>query len=288
MSIGEVVKMRRLELHYTQGDLAHDICTQAMISKFERGELEPNSKLIEKIASRLRVTVSYFYGEQPTFSQDEHIIQFKKLIDEELSQMNTDKVPLLLETNKDLIKVAVALEDIYFFEWVKGFLFFYKDYDSEKALETLKAIPIESIQPSDLAIDVLNSIASIYSHLKQFEKALEYYEKVNFMDQKNTSIETKANFLFNFALCLKENNMYKRSLGVTLQSIDAIIKNRSLVNLGKLYWLKGLLFLEFTQYEESIEALETALVLFKMEKNDHHRSLVLIDIQEVKNNMHTE
>lgn len=44
MSIGEVVKMRRLELHYTQGDLAHDICTQAMISKFERGELEPNSK----------------------------------------------------------------------------------------------------------------------------------------------------------------------------------------------------------------------------------------------------
>lgn len=82
--------------------------------------------------------------------------------------------------------------------------------------------------------------------------------------------------------------MYKRSIGVTLQSIDAIIKNRSVVNLGKLYWLKGLLFLEFTQYEESIEALETALVLFKMEKNDHHRSLVLIDIQEVKNNRHTE
>ncbi len=62
----------------TQGELAENVCTQAMISKIERGDLEPNGNLIEKLARKLRVTVSYFYGEESTYSQDNFLINLKK------------------------------------------------------------------------------------------------------------------------------------------------------------------------------------------------------------------
>src|SRR5690554_257798 len=207
MSIGEMIKKRRKVLNYTQKELAENICTQAMISKIESGEFEPNGKLLDKIATKLRVSVSYFYGEQSTYSQDDHLKQLKKIIYSELSQMNSDQVQLLLNSNKDVIKLAVALEDIYFFEWVKGCLSFYSHYDSDEALTRLKAIPVDEIENTDLAIEILNSIASIYTHTEQYDQALEYYEKVNFMNQSKISIETKAKFLFNFAYCLKEKGM---------------------------------------------------------------------------------
>lgn len=282
MGVGALIKTRRKELYLTQGELAEGICTQAMISKIEREDLDPNGSLVDKIAKKLRVTVSYFYGEQPVFSEDKHLTRVKELIYEEMSASNFDRADLLMETNKDLIKMAVALEDKYFFNWIEGCLYYYRDFDSKKALKYLKSIPIKNIMETDLAFEITSSIASIYSHESDKKKALEIYEKANFMQNKHTSIEAKAKFIFNFALTLKENEQYKRSLGVTLEGIDIIQKNHSLLSLGNLYWLKGILFDEFSQYEEAIEAYKTALMLFKIQNNEHKRGLVLIDLHQAK------
>lgn len=282
MGVGALIKTRRKELYLTQGELAEGICTQAMISKIEREDLDPNGSLVDKIAKKLRVTVSYFYGEQPVFSEDKHLTRVKELIYEEMSAFNFDRADLLMETNKDLIKMAVALEDKYFFNWIEGCLYYYRDFDSKKALKYLKSIPIKNIMETDLAFEITSSIATIYARESDKKKALEIYEKANFMQNKHTSIEAKAKFIFNFALTLKENEQYKRSLGVTLEGIDIIQKNHSLLSLGNLYWLKGILFDEFSQYEEAIEAYKTALTLFKIQNNEHKRGLVLIDLHQAK------
>ncbi|MCC5895482.1 MAG: helix-turn-helix transcriptional regulator [Alkalibacterium sp.] len=280
MAVGELIKNRRKDLNMTQGELAEGICTQAMVSKIERGDLEPNGNLIEKLSKKLRVTVSYFYGEESIYSQDNFLITLKNLIYEELNQSHMDRVDMLMETNKDLIKLATALEDIYFFEWVSGSLYFFKDRNSKRAIETLERIPLDNIIQTDLAIDIINTLGSIYSHMSEPEKALVYFEKANLMQNKQTSIQTSAKLIYNFAFCLMENKLYKRALAVTLQGIDIIVEKHSLLSLGRLYWLKGRLFYTFDQYEEAIDAYKAAVMIFKIEKNEHLRALVLIDLQE--------
>lgn len=283
MGVGELIRKRRKNLNMTQGELAENVCTQAMISKIERGDLEPNGNLIEKLARKLRVTVSYFYGEESTYSQDNFLINLKKMIHEELNHSHMDRVDMLMETNKDLIKLATALEDIYFFEWVSGSLYFFKDRNSKQAIETLESIPLEKIKQTDLAINITNSLGSIYSHISEPEIALGYFEKANLMQHKQTSIDTSAKLIYNLAFSLKENKQFRRALAVTQQGIDIIVEQHSLLSLGKLYWLKGILFSYFKEYEESIEAYKTALIIFKMEKNEQYRAMVLIDLQEAVN-----
>lgn len=282
MTIGEVIKKRRKELNMTQGDLAKGICTQAMISKIEREGLEPSGKIINLIAEKLRVKVSYLYGEQPTISEDKQISGLKHIIYDEMQMLHSDKVDLLVNSNKDLINLSVASEDILFFKWVEGWLIYFRDNDPEKALYYLNKIDIEKLKNSELVLKINITIASIYSNMTKYYEALEIYEKINFMMNKRTNISIRAAFIYNYALTLRACNQSRRALTVAIEGIDIVQKEHSLKCLGDLYWLKGTLLKDYCQFEEAQHAYQISLVLFKMLQDEKKRALILVDLQEVK------
>ena len=60
--IGKKISELRKEMNLTQGELAEGICTQALISLIEKGELDPNATILYQISKKLGVDVNYFFA----------------------------------------------------------------------------------------------------------------------------------------------------------------------------------------------------------------------------------
>jgi transcriptional regulator with XRE-family HTH domain len=60
-SIGKIIKTLRNSLNITQKQLGEHICTQAEISRIEKGNIMPYANTLFRIAERLGVDVNYFF-----------------------------------------------------------------------------------------------------------------------------------------------------------------------------------------------------------------------------------
>jgi transcriptional regulator with XRE-family HTH domain len=58
--IGNKIKELRQVVDITQGELADGICTQALISRMEKGDIYPNATTLYQISKKLGVDVNYF------------------------------------------------------------------------------------------------------------------------------------------------------------------------------------------------------------------------------------
>ncbi|MBV6684081.1 helix-turn-helix domain-containing protein [Bacillus sp. JRC01] len=59
--IGKKIKELRKAIGITQGELAEGICTQALISRIEKGDIYPSATVLYRISQRLGVDVNYFF-----------------------------------------------------------------------------------------------------------------------------------------------------------------------------------------------------------------------------------
>jgi transcriptional regulator with XRE-family HTH domain len=106
------VKKRRNELNFTQTDLAKRIkepkqrvdTLRIHIADIERGEHDPRSSMIAKLADSLKVSESYFFEGTRKY----------ELVDEEIEESSSEQV--LRELNVDLHEkeraVIVVVDDI--------------------------------------------------------------------------------------------------------------------------------------------------------------------------------
>nr|WP_276934590.1 helix-turn-helix transcriptional regulator [Globicatella sulfidifaciens] len=70
INYAEKIKKLRLQKNMTQKDLAKDICSQGLISKIEKNEVDSDIKILHKIAQKLDVTVGYLIGEVDDVGQN--------------------------------------------------------------------------------------------------------------------------------------------------------------------------------------------------------------------------
>ena len=81
---------RLKQLGMTQRDLANEIgVTEATISRYVKGEREPNDELLAKIAQSLEVTIGYFKDEGDNKVED--LAQINKLIARNEKNMTSEE-----------------------------------------------------------------------------------------------------------------------------------------------------------------------------------------------------
>jgi len=85
--IGKKIKELRQVVGITQGELGEGICTQALISRIEKGDIYPNATSLYQISKKLGVDVNYFFeiGTTPR-------LDYIKEVERQLRQLrkNTD------------------------------------------------------------------------------------------------------------------------------------------------------------------------------------------------------
>ena len=80
-AIGNKLKQLRKQRGFTQKELANGICTQAMISNFEKGDSSPSSLVLFQLAERLQVDINDFFANNSIKEENNtSTLNIKKLI----------------------------------------------------------------------------------------------------------------------------------------------------------------------------------------------------------------
>jgi transcriptional regulator with XRE-family HTH domain len=241
--IGEKIKELRLLLGLTQTDLANGICTQAQISKIEKGDVYPYASTLYQISQRLGVDVNYFFDIGLTPRLDyvtEVALQLK------LARRNQKygEMKLIVENERDNPVFLQNKKNQQLLLWHQGIYEYHLNKNVELALSLLdKAISLtHGRQWTEREIEIYISKGTIQFETDKLKEALAIYQPAK---EYLTSlpflydITIRSRLQYNIARTLTRLNEFENSNLVCKEAIQWCIDNDNMYLLGELHYLIG-------------------------------------------------
>lgn len=245
-NIGKKIRDLRKYLHITQAELAHNICSQAMISKIEKHEeIYPSAELLYQLSQRLGVPIEYFFQENEmlniSYVNDvcDHLhdlIQFKKYEEAYQIVKNELKNPQFQEPHLQRYLL-----------WRKAICVCYIEKDVESALIIIDdALTLSKTTNKNYSVeelDILTSKAILLGINNQWELAGDLYEKIighakGSVYQKGGK-KTLANIYYNYSRNSFILKNYSKALDLANKGITICKAEKTLFILGHLYYQKA-------------------------------------------------
>lgn len=281
MHIGTEIKKKRKELGLTQAQLAEGITTQTMISKIERGDINPSSQSIKKIAYRLHTSVGYFYGEEVKNSESNSQTQFINYVRRLLHHQDYETLNILLDSNTNLVDESKDKYLLYFFTWANTVVQEKLNGNTMKAIETLANI-IENVNDEELLFDIYVSLGSFYTKLDNYSKAEENFSMGIKLYTNKLGYNKKVKLLYNYSRTLIKLNHMNDAIHLVYEAIDLVLKNDSIYFLGSLLTLKAYILSQLENYDKAIQVYEEAIVILRLSGEEKLEVLAQRNMKSVK------
>lgn len=255
----------------SQKDLSDGVCTQAMISNFEKGESIPSSTTLYKISQKLGVDMNYFFNLKSGEIENENE-EVKALIRKFTRQHDYKSIRYIV-TNELMKEQFNSSEDKQFLLWHDGICDYYLNKDSEKALEKLFNALNLNTKNLNQELSIKNSIAIIYFETKQYEKSLDIYNEC--MENKNGINKlTEIRIIYGCSRTLTQLGSYEEAILHCKKAVNICISEESLYLLGELLFqiARNLIFLE--KLNEAQLYLNQAQVIFEVQNNHSYINIV--------------
>lgn len=278
MPIGTYIKEKRKKLGISQKAFSHDICTQSMMSKIERNEIEPSRKLLIKISNRLDISIEEL-EKRKSNNDTENIKDIESLIRLNLDKRNYDTISLLINS-LNLEKYQLTNDEKVFFKWIKATIYYYKTSDYKKTLKQLDGIDLNGIS-NNLNLEILNAKGRILYLTEQYEKANIIYNAAYSSMTDDTHMSIKTKLTFNYVLTLENLNESKAALSIILTTIDYLVSENSLYLLGDFYHTKGHILRKLGDLKEAKKSNELAMAIFEIQNNNKFRTITQVEIREI-------
>lgn len=280
MDFGNLIKSKRKELDLTQKELAEGICTQALISRIEKGDIVPQNSILQQLGSRLQLDDNELNNLAYKTRYDNEMFEIKKKIRKALTRRDYVYIEKILEQNKILISNTNNQNDQAFFTWMKASLQDKLYHQKDKALKILTEIPLLHLE-DELAIEILNAIGVIYYQGEEFKEALNVFQHAVNMIEDNIDYMVQTKLLFNYALTLEEFDEDKKALDYIIQAIERLIFEDSMYLLGDLYHTKGFILRKLGHLQEAKKSNQLALSIFEIQNNNKFKVMTQLEIEEI-------
>jgi len=280
MDFGSLIKSKRKELGLTQKELSEGICTQALISRIEKGDIVPQNSILQQLGSRLQLNDKELSTLAYKTRYDNEIDELKRNIRRVLTRRDYDYIEKILEQNKILINNTNNENDQAFFTWMNASLQDKLYNQKDKALKILTEIPLLNLE-DELAIEILNAIGVIYYQGNEFKQALNVFQHAVSMIEDNIDYMVQTKLLFNYALTLEEYDEDKKALDYIIQAIERLIIEDSMYLLGDLYHTKGFVLRKLGHLEEAKKSNQLALSIFEIQNNNKFKVMTQLEIKEI-------
>jgi transcriptional regulator with XRE-family HTH domain len=285
-AVGKKIKELRKNSGLSQEELAESICTQAQISKIEKGDVFPYASTLYQISQKLGVDVNYFFdiGTTPRLDYVQEVFQQLKILRRNLKfeeMMDIVRAeednPLFLQNNKNM-QLLLWHKGIYLYE-VK------KDLDaSVKALR--EAIDITSIKGKLLQerdLEILLSLGAIYFY-EDLDKALEVFKEIKEHLQhlphlNDYSIKTRL--YYNLARTLTRLERIEESNYYCEEAIKWALHKDSLYLLGELHYHTGYNLELLNKPHLAKSYMEKAVIVFELQQDDKYIQFIKNRIKEL-------
>ncbi|MED0675406.1 helix-turn-helix domain-containing protein [Aneurinibacillus thermoaerophilus] len=270
--IGEVVREIRKYLNISQTELAKGICTQALISKIEKGEVIPSAEILYYIAKRLGITLDYFFDrmENPRFTYvQEFFYQIRKLIRER----NYEEVAILIKAEKNN-PIFQNRKNRQFLVWHEGICAYYTEQNTQKSLDLLHQALNMAVSPDNYTekeVEILNSIGIIYSEEKQFTKSAEIFSTAIKHMSNVTLVQDYTIYIrlfYNYAKVLTKLGNFSSSLEYCERGISLCLQHEYLYLFGELHYQKGENLFHLCNKEQAIEFFRKSIIIFELQQNN--------------------
>ncbi|AST92662.1 MULTISPECIES: helix-turn-helix domain-containing protein [Sutcliffiella] len=286
--IGREIKILRSELGISQAELSDGICTQSQISKIEKGEVYPLANTLYFIAERLGVDVNYFYdlATNPRLSYVKEVIsQVRDL----LVKCDYKEVYKIVEAEKKNSLFINNRKYKQFLLWSEGICIFHLKNDKNASLkllrEALELTKMTSKLLGEREVEILNSIAIIYSEtscymdaIKTYDEALVHYIKISYIH--DPTIKTKL--LYNKAKSLTRLKRLEESISTCKEGVRWCIKHNNMYLLGDIYYHLGYNYSLRDDNLLAIEHFKKSIDIFILQEDQTFVKHIKEKIEELK------
>ncbi len=288
-AIGQTIKNMRKQNGFSQGDLAKGVCTQALISRIEKGQVLPNGNVLYHIAGKLGIDVNYLFeiGLMPRLDYVKEVERQLKILrrsfqyEEMLDIVKVEEKNPLFTSNKRNLQLLLWHKGVYQLEVLKEF---------QQALGTLqKALNLTQDEDkvwTEQEINISISIGTIYFNNHRNEEALKCYREV----QENiesmpylTDITIKSKLLYLIARVLTRFEKLDESSRYCLKGIQWCVEHDSLYMLGELHYNIGYNYELQEDFHQAKRYLEKALIIFELQHDDKYIAFIKEKIEKWSN-----
>ncbi|MFI8688016.1 helix-turn-helix domain-containing protein [Rossellomorea sp. NPDC077527] len=272
--IGKKIKELRKGVRLTQGELAEGICTQALISRMEKGDIYPSATALYQISKKLGVDVNYFFeiGTTPRLDYVQEVerqlrkLRVKHHYEEMIDIVKVEeKNPLFTQTDTN-VQLLLWHRAIYTQEVLK---------DRKSALsllhEALELTYNNKKALSEREMEILLSLGVIYFSEEKYEEALDYYKQVKNGLNASKQLHDKAiktRLLYNIARLYTRLGRYKESNENCKEAIRWSINEENMYALGHLHYHVGYNYELLEQNDKALPYFEKAILIFELQ--DEH------------------
>jgi transcriptional regulator with XRE-family HTH domain len=285
--IGKKIRELRKVVGLTQGDLAEGVCTQALISRIEKGDIYPSATALYQISLKLGVDVNYFFeiGTTPRLDyireveKQLRILRMNGKYDEMMEVVKTEeKNPLFYKDN----------EKLQLLFWHKAIYLFEIEKDTDAAFTLLQqAYELTANQKkaaSEREMEILTTFGTWESLLDNHEEALLHYYKVEDLMKHTEQLfdkSIKTRLFFNTSRVLTRLNRYEESTDYCQRAIKWCLEEEHLWGLGELHYQIGYNFELMGDYKKALPYIEKSIQMFKLRKNERFISFLENRIVEI-------
>jgi transcriptional regulator with XRE-family HTH domain len=277
-AIGTKIRELRKDVGLTQGELADGICTQALISRIEKGDIYPSAATLYQISKKLGVDVNYFFeiGSTPRLDYVKEVERQLRKLRIKLKYNEMMEVIKVEETNPLFYKDSTNLQLLY---WHKSIYLFEVKKDNDKAKALLKeSYNLTATQKKALTereIEILLTLGVFEFNLKNHDQSMEYYEKVKtalstIEHLNDKSIKTRL--LYNIARSLTRMGEYEKSRKYCVEAVRWCVEEEHLWGLGELYYHIGYNYEQEGKIETALPYIEKSMIIFEMRNNHSYHS----------------
>lgn len=277
-AIGGKIKELRNLLGLSQKELAEGICTQAQISKIEKGDVYPYASTLYQISRRLGVDVNYFFDIGMTPRLDyvnevcrQLVIARRKLDYEEVKQIvKTEEKNPLFSQNKRNLQILL---------WHKGIYVYHMTNNISKALSHFEdAIKLTHDKIwTERELEIVISKGIIYFEEGLLEEAFEVYEfaqeQLNHLPHiQDGSI--KSRLFYNIARVLTRLERYSLSITYCKEGIDWCREKEDLFLLAELHYQIGYNYELLNDIERAQSFMEKSLIIFELQLDNKYTTFI--------------
>jgi transcriptional regulator with XRE-family HTH domain len=285
--IGKKIRELRKVVGITQGDLAEGICTQALISRIEKGDIYPSATALYQISVKLGVDVNYFF-EIGTTPRLDYIREVEK-------QLRYLRVYRKYEEMMDLIKTEEKNplfykdnESLQLLYWHKGIYQYEVKNDSEAAFSLLhEANQLTAHQKkamSEREMQILASIGAINFSIHHYGEALHYYKQVETAMKTTGQLQDKSiktKLFYNIARVLTRLGELEESTTYCHEAIKWCFEEELLWGLGELHYQIGYNYELESDYDKALPYFHRALFMFELRNDETYISFLAPKIDEM-------
>ncbi|MGD6842866.1 helix-turn-helix domain-containing protein [Bacillus infantis] len=287
-NLGKKIKDLRVSRGLKQSELSEGICTQAQISKIERGDIIPLSSTLYLIARRLGVDISYFFG-MNGIASNEYVEDVMEQLYAARKELDYDALRRIVSVEEKNPQVLENSEYHQVLLWNKGIYTFYLENDFEKSISILQeAIDLTHINASiwtESELEIFISMGLLHYDIEQYQECYDCLEEstliINDLPQlQNKDLKTKV--LYNQARCLWSLQKYNKAIECCHKAIDWCVKENRLRFLAQIYIYVSESYEGLREYSQAIYYFEMSLSNFKAQKDYRYVSYIEGKIEEMK------